>query len=105
MYSHQQCGAAIETFLLKLVDVGLSGCWVGSFADHHIKTTLGIPEDVNIEAIIPIGYERIEKGRSKRPEKPKIENAISWELWDTSRRRPLFVEPKPLDIMTHGIKI
>ncbi len=31
IYSRQQSGAAIQTLLLKLTDLGISSCWVGIF--------------------------------------------------------------------------
>lgn len=57
IYCRQQAGAAIQNFLLKTEEVGLSTCWVGHFVEEQIKTALKIPEDVSIEAVFPIGYE------------------------------------------------
>ncbi|MEK6873694.1 MAG: nitroreductase family protein [Nanoarchaeota archaeon] len=66
-YLRQQSGAAIENFLLKLTDLGLGGCWVGAFVDDHVKRVLHIPDRVNVEAIIPIGYSADISKRSKKP--------------------------------------
>jgi len=57
MYCHQQSGAAIENFLLSLEESGLSTCWIGHFFDKKVKSVLGIPESVDVEAMFPIGYE------------------------------------------------
>ena len=65
IYSRQQAGAAIQNFLLKIKEKKLSTCWVGHFVDNQIKRELKIPENSDIEAIFPIGYES-EKGKSKR---------------------------------------
>jgi nitroreductase len=67
-YVRQQSGAAIENFLLKLTDLGLGSCWVGAFVDDHVKKALRIPEKVNVEAIIPIGYSSDISKRSKKPD-------------------------------------
>lgn len=56
-YLRQQAGAAIQTFLLKIQEKGLGACWVGHFVDSMIKEELKIPDDVDIEAVIPVGYE------------------------------------------------
>lgn len=56
VFLRQQAGAAIENFLLKIEEKGLDTCWVGYFSEGQIKTELKIPENVNIEAIFPIGY-------------------------------------------------
>ncbi len=93
VYSRQQAGAAIQTLLLKLVDLGLSACWVGSYKDEIIKEILKIPQHIQIEAIIPIGYEN-KKAQSKKPGKKELENTIFWEKWENERRPPLFKEPK-----------
>lgn len=57
IYARQQAGAAIQNFLLRIQDSGLSTCWVGYFSEDEIKRELKIPEDVNVEAVFPIGYE------------------------------------------------
>lgn len=55
-YLRQQAGAAMQNFMLKLTEHGLGTCWVGHFYDDKIKRLLKIPEDVEIEALFPIGY-------------------------------------------------
>lgn len=65
MYCRQQAGAAIQNFLLKIVEVGLSTCWVGHFIEEQIKRELKIPEDVNVEGVFPIGYE-LQKSLTRR---------------------------------------
>lgn len=57
IYSRQQAGAAIENFLLKITESGLSTCWIGYFVEEQIKKILGIPDGINVEAVFPIGYE------------------------------------------------
>jgi nitroreductase len=65
VYCRQQAGAAIQNFLLKIVESGLSTCWIGHFAEEQIKKTLDIPKDVDVEALFPIGYES-EKPRTRK---------------------------------------
>jgi nitroreductase len=55
-YVRQQAGAAIQNFLLKIQETGLSTCWVGSFVEEQIKRELKIPAKIQVEAIFPIGY-------------------------------------------------
>jgi nitroreductase len=73
MYARQQAGAAVENILLKLVDMGLSACWVGAFADDVVRRVVGIPEDFVIEAMIPLGYEM---GKTKSPQRPDINSMV-----------------------------
>lgn len=88
IYSRQQAGAAIQNLLLKLTDLGLNSCWVGSYKDEFIKQLLKIPMHIQIEAVIPVGYE------SKKPEKKRkqsLDNILYWEKWD-EKKRPAFIQ-------------
>ena len=68
-YVRQQAGAAIQNFLLSIENHGLSSCWVGYFVEDQVKRALNIPEETQVEAVLPIGFE-FEKKRTK---KAKIE--------------------------------
>ena len=69
-YVRQQAGAAIQNFLLKLEESGLSTTWVGHFVDEQVKKSMKIPEHIQVEAFFPIGYE---SGIAKTKQKRKIE--------------------------------
>lgn len=73
VYTRQQAGAAIENFMLKIIDLKLSTCWVGYFVEKNIKELLKIPADAQVEAVLPIGYE-YEKG--KRRTKIELDNIL-----------------------------
>lgn len=92
VYSRQQAGAAILTFILKLVDLGIDSCWVGAYSDELIKQLLKIPENIQIEAIIPIGYENPKKIK-KKSKKLSLERSIYWEEWKKIRRPTIFPDP------------
>lgn len=89
VYSRQQAGAAINNLLLKLTDLGLSSCWVGAYTDEYIRKELDIPANIQIEAIIPVGYENPSKIR-KKPKKHALERVIYWEKWDKNKRPAFF---------------
>ena len=65
IFGRQQAGAAIQNFLLKIQEAGLSTCWVGYFVEEQIKRELKIPDKVQVEAVFPIGYE-FEKQRTRK---------------------------------------
>jgi len=67
IYCRQQAGAGVQNFWLKLEEKGLASCWVGAFIEEQIKNILKIPEDVDVEAVFPIGYEM-----GKKTRRPKI---------------------------------
>ena len=64
-YANQQAGAAIENFLLQIVDLKLGSCWVGAFSDETVKRILRIPDEVDVEALLPVGYELEDKSQKK----------------------------------------
>ncbi|MFH1425461.1 MAG: nitroreductase family protein [archaeon] len=91
VYSRQQAGAAIQTIMLSLAEVGLGSCWVGAYDDDEVRDKLEIPGNIQIEAIIPIGYESVKE--RKKP-KRKLESVLNWEKWGQGRRPTLFEEGK-----------
>ena len=95
VYGKQQTGAAINTLVLKLVNDGLAACWIGSFDNHLVKQTLSIPEDVEVEALIPIGYEDTKHPKNKRTTRKRaLDTVLFWEQWGQSSRPALFREDK-----------
>ncbi len=49
---------AIDHLTLAARAEGLGTCWIGLFNNEAVKGLLRIPEDVNVVAVIPIGYPR-----------------------------------------------
>ena len=76
--------AAIENVLLAAPALGLASCWVAARGDaenereDHVRAALGIPSDINVVALLPIGY-------PASPLKPRslrlIKEAIHRERW------------------------
>lgn len=91
IYSRQQAGAAIQTFLLGLTNLGIDSCWVGAYSDELLRQKLKIPQHIQIEAVVPVGFE---EGREKKKEKNDLEKSLFWEKWDQSRRPSLFEEER-----------
>jgi len=50
------CGISMEHVVLAATNEGLATCWVGAFAEYPVRNLLGIPQDVKIVAITPLGY-------------------------------------------------
>src|SRR3989339_833081 len=47
---------AIEHMVLQAVELGLGTCWVRWFDDNKVKEILEIPKNIEIIALLPIGY-------------------------------------------------
>ena len=47
---------AMTTLSLAAVAEGLGGCWIGAFHEEQVKKVLGIPEEVRVVELMPLGY-------------------------------------------------
>jgi nitroreductase len=65
LYSIQNTAAAIENMLLIATGLGLGTCWVGAFETEKIKSVLAIPGNINIHALIAVGYPGEKPGEKK----------------------------------------
>jgi nitroreductase len=83
-YCRQQAGAAIQNFLLKLTEFGLSTCWIGYFNENKIKTLLKIDDECKIEAIFPIGYANEKPGKRNVRD---LNNFLYFNEWDNERMK------------------
>lgn len=90
VYSRHSAGAAIYSILLELTNLKLGSCWVGAYSDNGIRKTLEIPKEIQIEAVIPVGYSQ---DKAKKSKKDPLERALFWEKW-SQRRRPTFFEER-----------
>jgi nitroreductase len=80
MYARQQAGAAVENMFLKITDLKLATCWIGAFDENAVKRVLRIPNKVNVEAILPVGYS-FEKELMK--EKIDLKRIVRFNDWET----------------------
>ena len=69
-YVRQTAGAVIENFLLAITDMGLASCWIGAFSDFEVHDILQIPENITVEAILPVAYEHKTNHISQRKKPP-----------------------------------
>jgi len=47
---------AIDHLILAARNEGLATCWVGAFYDKKVGKIVGVPADVNIAMVVPLGY-------------------------------------------------
>ena len=77
----------MENFLLKVTELGLSTCWVGYFAEDQIRRVLQIPDNAQVEAVFPIGYE-YEKRRTKKAP-VDMDSILYFNKYGEKRMHPL----------------
>ena len=51
----QDTSAAIQNILLTATDMGLGGCWMGSFNEQKLRDMLNIDLKYKVVAVVPIG--------------------------------------------------
>ena len=79
MYIDVQLAIALDHISLAAVEVGLGTCWIGAFNEEDVKEILGIPKDVRVVELMPIGYPAIQsvKEKSRLP----LEKIIKYDRW------------------------
>jgi nitroreductase len=77
-YSIQNVAAATENMLLAATNFGIGSCWVGAFAETPLRKEFQIPDDIEIHAIIPLGYPA---ERPAMPSKPYFADVCWWGEW------------------------
>lgn len=84
-YAREEAGAGIENFLLKITDLGLASCWVGAFVDTQVRQILNIPDNIEVVALLPVGY-----GKSlKKRRKPDLSHVLFFNKWKQKWMKPV----------------
>ena len=69
---------AIDHLMLQATEEGLGTCWIGAFEEKEVKALLGVPEDVRVLALTPLGYpDEDPPSRGRRP----LEEIVSYEKY------------------------
>ncbi len=70
---------AIDHLALCATAEGLGTCWIGAFDEGQIKEILGIPPQIRVVALLPVGYPQdlalVEKSRLP------LEKIVKYERW------------------------
>lgn len=85
-YIKQHTGAAIENFLLKITDMKLACCWIGAFSEITIKNTFKIPENIDVQAILPIACSH-KTDKTKQKSKSNLGNIIFFEEYGNKYKK------------------
>ncbi len=64
-------GLAMEHLILAATEQGLGTCWQGKFHEKIVHQVLGVPDDVRVVAMTPVGYPA--EQRNPRPRKSMAE--------------------------------
>ncbi len=69
-YAVSDASRAIQSMILTAWSEGVSSNWVGFLGPAEVKPLLGIPDHLDVLAILPFGYPARALGRGKKRRKP-----------------------------------
>lgn len=69
-YAISDASRAIQSMILVAWSEGVSSNWVGFLGLSEVNRLLGIPDDLEVLAILPIGYPTQEIGKGRKQRKP-----------------------------------
>ncbi|MCW4020764.1 MAG: nitroreductase family protein [Candidatus Bathyarchaeota archaeon] len=70
---------AMQDLVLAAWEEGLGTCWIGAFREEEAKQSLGIPENVRVVAMTPLGYPAEEK--EPVTNRKSLEEIIRYNRW------------------------
>jgi nitroreductase len=73
---------AVEHLVLASTSLGYGTCWIGAFEEEQVKQLLGIPEEMAVVALLPIGVP--DEGPQAKPRK-----SFSEIFFEDEYNRPL----------------
>ncbi len=80
-FAESDAGRAIQSMVLTGWSEGLGSNWVGFHGLDDVKPVLGIPENLDVLAIIPFGYPTRPAGKGKKQRTP-LSEAVHKERFD-----------------------
>ena len=70
---------ALDHITLAAIEYGLGSCWSSLFDEKKVKEILGIPEDIRVIALMPLGYPTDPSLSEKR--RLPLAQLIKFEKW------------------------
>jgi nitroreductase len=70
---------AIDHLTLAAVAEGLGTCWIGAFDPDAVKGLLGIPKEITIVELMPLGYPTDPQAKEKN--RLSLEETVKHERW------------------------
>ncbi|MGQ9543853.1 MAG: nitroreductase family protein [Candidatus Bathyarchaeia archaeon] len=70
---------AMQNMVLSATEMGLGTCWIAAFNEESLRRVLGIPSNIRIVALTPIGYPAEAKG--KVSDRKTLNEIIHYNHW------------------------
>jgi nitroreductase len=72
---------AFDHLLLAARREGLGTCWIGAFDNGEVKNILGVPEEVQVVALTPLGYPKDPEAFQPVKERKAMKEIVLQEKW------------------------
>lgn len=70
---------ALDHISLVAVELGLGTCWIGAFDEDKVKKILGIPKEVRVVELMPIGYPVFDELKKKN--RLSLKEIVRYDHW------------------------
>jgi len=77
-YDDVDAAIVMDHLILAATDQGLGTCWIGAFDPDAAREVLGLPEDVELIVMTPLGYAADQPGPKQRKHLPSL---VRYERW------------------------
>lgn len=98
MFSIQDCAIIASYIQLLATDKGLATCWVGSFDPDEVQKELEIPDEIDPEIILTLGYS--DEVKLEEHQRNELEDIVFFDKWG---KRTGEVWKQPLSEKLRGI--
>ncbi|MBD3183442.1 nitroreductase [Candidatus Poribacteria bacterium] len=69
---------SVDHMTLAAAEQGLGTCWIGAFKQDEVKKLLGIPDNIKVVVLLPIGYP--DASPPPRPRKD-VKEIVCYDKW------------------------
>jgi nitroreductase len=69
---------ALDHLTLAAAAEGLGTCWIGAYDEDQVRAVLGIPPDVRVIALLPVGYPAVEPRATPRK---SLDEIVYYDRW------------------------
>lgn len=73
---------AFDHLMLAATAEGLGTCWIGSFIEEGVRRVLGIPEEVTVIALTPMGYPDGPLDPERERRRKDLAETVCYERWE-----------------------
>lgn len=73
---------SLDHMSLKAVEEGLGTCWIGAFSQAAVKKLLGIPDEIRVVEIMPLGYPASQPAARPRL---ALDEIVMYDKWTASQ--------------------